>query len=443
MNSRIKGKLLFGTAALAIVFLTGCQTNNISEAQRFETSIRKELPFHVDSLHWLDGTDMTTYQFANQDYSPALPDAEIGMNGELSVYRTFDFQQATRQTEDKVWRNVIVSKKNKRIICIDRFLRDGRTKGYVYVLQSETRKYPTLGKYHWDVSNPHNIESAGASLEHLRNLTLRRIKGNGSYTAPASQEDYWTLMFHADSLFEGGLYGEAKQAYDLAFTEDRYILPYHLSEVARKMMGIRNNDAAQAYLSHRVRMETDFYEEPSTCPFPALRDTFEVRQRKWNYDLSQKKIIEWIFERDQYDRMLWSQAANRHHESPERVERLARRAMDTDSTNLEMVTRILAETGYPSKSRVGDFASQAVWLVIQHSDLEVQKQYLPQLETAARNGNLPPAMIAALKDRIDVREGRPQKYGTQLGPEGLCPLLDASCVNEWRKEVGLPPIEIK
>ena len=440
---RITEKLLLGTAALALVFLTSCQTNNISEAQRFETSIRKELPFRVDSLCWFDGIDIVTYQFANRDYLPVLPDAEISLNGEMSVYRTFDFQKASRQAEDKVWRNVIVSKKNKRIICIDRFLRDGRTKGYVYVLQSETEKYPTLGKYHWDVSNPHNIESAGASLEHLRNLTLRRIKGNGSYTAPASQDDYWTLMFHADSLFEGGLYGEAKQTYDLAFTEDRYILPYHLSEVARKMMGIRNNDAAQAYLSHRVRMETDFYEEPSTCPFPALKDTFEVRQRKWNYDLSQKNIIEWIFERDQYDRMLWSQAANRRHESPVRVERLARRAMDTDSTNLEMVTRILAETGYPSKSRVGDFASQTVWLVIQHSDLEVQKQYLPQLETAARNGDLPPAMIAALKDRIDVREGRPQKYGTQLGPEGLCPLLDASRVNEWRKEAGLPPIEIK
>lgn len=68
---------------------------------------------------------------------------------------------------------------------------------------------------------------------------------------------------------------------------------------------------------------------------------------------------------------------------------------------------------------------------------------LPQLSAAARNGDLPPAMIAALKDRIDVREGRPQKYGTQIGPDGLCPLLDASRVNEWRKEVGLPPMEIK
>ena len=67
-----------------------------------------------------------------------------------------------------------------------------------------------------------------------------------------------------------------------------------------------------------------------------------------------------IFERDNHDRMLWFQTANRRHESPERVEMLARRAMDTDSTNLEMVTRILAETGYPRKSRVGDFASQAI-----------------------------------------------------------------------------------
>ena len=175
-----KKKLLLGAAALALVFLTGCQTNNISEAQRFETSIQKELPFRVDSLRWFDGVDMATYQFASQDYIPTLPDAEIGMNGEVSVYRTFDFQKASLQAEDKVWRNVVVSKKNQRIICIDRYLRNGRTEGYVYVLQSETKKYPTLGRYHWDVSNPHNIESAGAALEHLRNLTLKRIKGNAS-----------------------------------------------------------------------------------------------------------------------------------------------------------------------------------------------------------------------------------------------------------------------
>jgi hypothetical protein len=238
---------------------------------------------------------------------------------------------------------------------------------------------------------------------------------------------------------EDGLYAEAKQTYDLAFTEDRYILPSHLSTVAMKMMGIHRDDVALDYLSHRVRMEPDFYEEPMSSTFPQLRDTFELRQRKWNYDLDKKQYLEWIFERDNYDRMLWFLASSKRTESPARVEKLARRSMDTDSTNLQLVSRILSESGYPRKSKVGDFATQTVWMVIQHSDLGRIKQFLPQLEEAARRGDLAPAYLAATKDRIDIREGRPQKYGTQFN----CHLLDSLRVNEWRQEVGLPPMEIK
>ena len=73
---------------LPLIILAGCQTNNMSEAQRFETSIRKELPFRVDSLRWYDGANMATYRFACQDYVPALPDAEIGLNGDVSAFRT-------------------------------------------------------------------------------------------------------------------------------------------------------------------------------------------------------------------------------------------------------------------------------------------------------------------------------------------------------------------
>ena len=107
-----------------------------------------------------------------------------------------------------------------------------------------------------------------------------------------------------------------------------------------------------------------------------------------------------------------------------------------------MVNEILSEGGFPRKSQVGEFAIIAVSSVFQHNSLEQQKEFLPQLEEAVRRGDIAPAYLALLKDGIDVREGRPQKYGTQWGPDGLCPLLDASRVNEWRKEVGMPPIEI-
>ena len=326
--------------ALPALLFAGCQTKNATEAERFDASVRKELPFAIDSLCWLDGVDMATYRFACRDYVATAPDAFIGPDGELNVYKTTILEKPIRQAEDMIWRNVVVSKKNQRIICIDRYLSEGRTKGFVYVLQSESKRFRTLGPYHWDVSDSHNIEMAGGILEHLRQLTLRRMKNDGRYTVPASQNDYWTLIFHADSLMDDGLYAEAKQAYDLAFTEDRYILPSHLSTVAKKMMGIHKDETALDYLSHRVKMEQDFYEEPLHSTFPQLRDTFEVRQHKWGYDLAQKQYLEWIFERDQYNRMLWFLASSKRTESPERIEKLARRAMDTDSTNLQLVSRI-------------------------------------------------------------------------------------------------------
>ena len=430
-----------GAAAFSFVVFTGCKIQKVSEYERFETSIRKELPFRVDSLHLIDGTDVTTFGFANQEYVSTPPDAIISPDGTYHVYKTFVLEPPMRQKEDMIWRNVIVSKKNRRVICVDRYLRESKTQGYVYVMQSESEKFPHYGKYHWDVSDLHNLEMVGTNLAHLRGLTMKRVKGVGRYEAPTSQEAYWTLIFHADSLFEDGLYAEAKQMYDLAFSEDRYILPSQLSMVANKMQAACNDLAALEYLNHRVRMEKDFYIEPEYCSYPELKDTFEVRKQTWNYHLPLKERLEWILERDQYDRQIWSQSADRNPEQTRRNDMLRARAWETDSTNLLMVNEILSEGGFPRKSQVGELAALAVWSVFQHNPLEQQEKFLPQLEDAIRNGDIAPMYLAMLKDRIDVRNGRPQKYGTQMGPDGLCPLLDASRVNEWRKEVGLPPIE--
>ena len=438
----MRDKLNISLLAAALLVATSCQTQKIPEYQRFETSVRKEVPFRMDSLHLTDATDVATFRFANLEYVSLPPDAVIGSDGAFSVYKTFIPEPLTRQAENDIWRNVVVSKKNRRVICIDRYLKEGRTQGFVYVLQSESEKYPTYSRYHWDVSDLHNMEMVGTNLQHLRELTMKRMKGGGRYEAPASQDAYWTLMFHADSLFADQLYAEAKQVYDLAFTHDRYILPSQLSTVAYKMRAVGNDQAALEYLNHRVRMENDFYVEPDDCPFQQLKDTFELRRRIWNYNLPLKEELERILERDNYDRLLWNQAANHRTESPQRIETLARQALATDSTHLIRVNNILSEGGFPRKSQVGEFATLAVWIVFQHNSLEQQKSFLPQMEEAVRNGDVAPMYLAMLKDRIDVREGRPQKYGTQMGNGGkLCPLLDATRVNEWRQEVGLPPIE--
>ena len=438
----MKNTIVLSLLLLALM-LVGCKTNNLTEQQRFERSVLKELPFNVDSITWLTFGDFPTFKFANAECTDASPDAEIRPDGDYWVCNMFDAQRLSHQTEDVIWRNVRVSSKNQRVVCIDRYLREGRTVGYCYVLQSERKEYPTYGTLHWDVSDSRNIEMVGVMLDDLKGLALKRhLMNSAEFSTPTSQDDYWDLIFHADSLFDARLYEEARQMYDLAFSDDRYILPSQLSTTANKMASIGNNQAALVYLRHRIAMEKDFYEAPSITSHAELKDTFEVRSRQWNYDLALKETLENIIERDQYDRMLWSHAVKNNPGDIERNELLARRALMTDSLNLVLVDEILSQHGFPLKEHVGDFGNQATWLVFQHADLDFQKRFLPQLEAAVSHGDIAPLYLALLRDRIDVREGRPQRYGTQIDEKGnLAPLLDASRVNQWRQEVGLPSIE--
>ena len=431
------------TLMMLVLALAGCKPSHLTEQQLFEVSVIKELPFPVDSISWLTISDIPAFRFSNVGYTDAAPDAEIRPDGDYWVCNMLDAKSISHQSEEVIWRNVRVSPRNQRVICIDRYLRHGRTVGYCYVLQSECKKYPVYGSFHWDVSDSRNIEMTGSLLEDLKGYALKRSHLNiDSIVPPTSQDEYWNMVFHADSLFDAHLYDEAQQVYDIAFSEDRFILPSQLSTTANKLAANGGYQKALAYLRHRIAMEKDFYEDPSMNPYPELSDTFKMRSRAWHYDLLLKKQLESIFEHDQYDRMLWSQAVKLHPDDTERNEHLARRALMTDSLNLALIDDILSTHGFPGKELVGDFGSQAVWLVFQHAKLDYQKRFLPQLEDAVARGDIAPLFLALLRDRIEVREGRPQKYGTQTDAEGhLAPLLDASRVNEWRQEVGLPALE--
>ena len=79
-----------------------------------------------------------------------------------------------------------------------------------------------------------------------------------------------------------------------------------------------------------------------------------------------------------------------------------------DSINLIRVKEIL--DSYPL-----DFGeeNEVVWAVIQHSDLETQKQYLPRFVNAVEKGMLRGEFVAVMQDRIACRSGKPQIYGSQ------------------------------
>lgn len=65
------------------------------------------------------------------------------------------------------------------------------------------------------------------------------------------------------------------------------------------------------------------------------------------------------------------------------------------------------------------------------------------MKEAVTKGNANPGSLALLIDRIEIREGRKQIYGSQIGTypntniQYVLPLMDPDNVDKRRKEVGL------
>lgn len=118
----------------------------------------------------------------------------------------------------------------------------------------------------------------------------------------------------------------------------------------------------------------------------------------------------------------------------------------SDSVNTIYITELIDERGYPGKSLVGDQASTA-FLVIQHAELAVQEKYLPILRTAAEAGELRWSSLALLIDRVEMRNDRPQVYGSQVsrneesGEHFFSPIADPYRIDSIRSSVGLGPIQ--
>jgi len=115
-----------------------------------------------------------------------------------------------------------------------------------------------------------------------------------------------------------------------------------------------------------------------------------------------------------------------------------------DQINIKKVEKILDVYGWIGSQEIGDKANSALFLVIQHADLTVQKKYLPILKDAVKNNKALPSDLALLEDRIAIGSGKKQIYGSQVGKDSitkkfyLLPLDDPENVDNRRLSVGLP-----
>ena len=116
-----------------------------------------------------------------------------------------------------------------------------------------------------------------------------------------------------------------------------------------------------------------------------------------------------------------------------------------DSINLTKIKIILNERGWLGPKIIGEKGSQTLFLVIQHSNIDVQLAYLPMMREAVKKGNAKASSLALLEDRVALRQGKRQIYGSQIdsgedGQKYVAPLIDPENVDKRRLEVGLEPL---
>lgn len=116
-----------------------------------------------------------------------------------------------------------------------------------------------------------------------------------------------------------------------------------------------------------------------------------------------------------------------------------------DWPNQRAVRTAVAEAGWPTAAEIGTDGVEALFYIVQHGPVDMQREGLPTFRTAWRAGDLEGQEIAMMTDRILMTDGEPQVYGTQLlatpgRPMALVPIRDAAHVDARREAMGMPPL---
>lgn len=175
---------------------------------------------------------------------------------------------------------------------------------------------------------------------------------------------------------------------------------------------------------------------------------------KANKDDAEKKldkpliaILDTIFTKDQTYRSQIGEIEETFGRESNEMKKHWELIEEKDSINLIKIKNILDEKGWLGPRIIGNQGNSTLFLVIQHSDLETQLKYLPLMREAAKQGSANPSSLALLEDRVALRQGKRQIYGSQIGRDSeageyyVSPMIDPENVDKRRAQVGLGTLQ--
>lgn len=278
-----------------------------------------------------------------------------------------------------------------------------------------------------------------------------------------NQEKYSEFVKEAWSLYESKDFKQSAEKYKAAFDQfdgkayenDRYNAAcsyalagdiensfYHLLYLAETpKIKYRN-------LSH-ISTDTDLISLHSDDRWSKLIEIVKANKQEYEKNLDKPLVakLDTIYQLDQSYRRQIGEIEGEYGRDSEEMKAHWKLIQETDSINLIKIKKILDERGWLSSKVIGGQGNSTLFLVIQHSDLETQLKYLPMMREAVKTGNASASSLALLEDRVSLRQGKRQIYGSQIGRDletgeyYVSPLIEPEKVNERRAEVGLGTIE--
>lgn len=267
-------------------------------------------------------------------------------------------------------------------------------------------------------------------------------------------QSYSQMIKQANSLYQKGEYRASLHAFEKAFSISIGSAADFYNAACSAAL-LKNSDTAFLYLSKAIeagwedseylKNDGDFNNIRNDQRWPVYLKKLEDRlqERKKSYNLALQNELLSINQDDQTGRLVLDKYIRTDPNNKAAIDSIWKQIDKSDSINVQKVSSILDKYGWVGPDEIGSKASMTLFLVMQHSELKVQKKYMPLLKKAVDEGKAKPEWLALLEDRIAIQEHEPQTYGTQLffSPKAnqyiVLPLKDPDNVDIRREKVGL------
>lgn len=276
-----------------------------------------------------------------------------------------------------------------------------------------------------------------------------------------NQEKYSELIKEAWNLYKTKEYKQSAQKYSQAFSvmgdeskiPDRYnaacswALAKEIDSSFVQLFLVSDKGNYSNY--GHITTDNDLDILHSDNRWSTVLDIVKVNKEKAeaNLDKPLVAILDTINREDQDLRRQVREVEEKYGRDSEEIKAHWKKIGEKDSINLIKIQKILDEKGWLSSDVIGRQGNNTLFLVIQHSDLQVQEKYLPMMREAVEKGNARASSLALLEDRVALGQGKKQIFGSQIGrnPESgefyVLPLQDPDNVDKRRAEVGLDTLQ--